>query len=132
MIVAVAIVIAPATIPGEIGTLRFIVNVSSPSTMSSSITAMFTVLLLLPAVITAVCGIELKSTSPPETTVRSTHYNYPLLIISVVRIKRYSFFVCLLQHACMFTDYCCQLVGCMEDVESFMHISSLIYLHSSN
>ena len=67
MIVAVAIVIAPATIPGDTGTFKFIVNVSSPSTMLSSITAMFTVLLLVPAVITAVCMSELKSL--PETSV---------------------------------------------------------------
>ena len=66
MIVAVAIVIAPAIIPGETGTFKFIVNVSSPSTMLSSTTVMFTVLLLLPAVIVAVCVAELKS-SPSET-----------------------------------------------------------------
>ena len=66
MIVAVAIVTAPAIIPGETGTFKFIVNVSSPSTMLSSTTVMFTVLLLLPAVIVAVCVAELKSTLPPK------------------------------------------------------------------
>ena len=61
MIVPVAIVTPPASIPGDTGTFKFIVNVSSPSTMSSSVTAMFTVLLLVPAVITAVCVVESKS-----------------------------------------------------------------------
>jgi len=68
IIVAVAIVIVPATIPGpsEDGTFRFIVNISSPSTMSSSTTKMFTVLLLVPAVIVAVCDVESKSTLLPD------------------------------------------------------------------
>ena len=65
MIVATAPVTVPGIIPGNIGTFKFIVNVSSSSTMSSSITAMFTVLLLVPAVIVAVCIAELKSTLPP-------------------------------------------------------------------
>ena len=68
MMVAVAIVIAPAVIPGasESGTFKFIINISSPSTMSSAITVMFTVLLLVPAVIVAVCDVELKSILFPE------------------------------------------------------------------
>ena len=65
MIVPVAIVTSPATIPGDTGTFKFIVNVSSPSTMSSSTTAMFTVLLLVPAMITAVRVEESKSSLPP-------------------------------------------------------------------
>ena len=67
MIVAVAIVIAPAIIPGpsEAGTFKFIVNISSPSTMSLFITGIFMVLLLDPAVIVTVCVVELKSTLPP-------------------------------------------------------------------
>ena len=65
MIVPVAIVIPPASIPGDTGTFKFIVNVSSPSTMLSSVTAMFTALLLVPAVITAVCVVESKSSLPP-------------------------------------------------------------------
>ena len=56
--VAVAMITAPAIIPGETGTFKFIVNVSSPSTMSSSITAMFTVLLMAPAGITTFCVVE--------------------------------------------------------------------------
>ena len=60
---------APAIIPGasEDGTLRFIVNTSSPSTMVSFITVMCIVLLLAPAVITAICVVELKSILSPET-----------------------------------------------------------------
>ena len=66
MIVAVAIVILPAVIPGEVGTFKVIVNISSPSTMLSLITVILTVLLLDPAVIVAVCVAELKSTPPPN------------------------------------------------------------------
>ena len=67
MIVAVAIVIVPAIIPGEVaGTSNVIVNISSPSTMLSLITVMFTVLLLVPAVIVTVCVAELKSTLFPK------------------------------------------------------------------
>ena len=66
MIVAVAIVILPAVIPGEVGTFKVIVNISSPSTMLSLITVIFIVLLLAPAVIVAVCVAELKSTPPPN------------------------------------------------------------------
>ena len=85
MIVAVAMVIEPAIIPGETGTFKFIVNVSSPSTMSSSITAMFTVLLLVPAVIIAVCIAELKSTLLPVTTDKVL-----IVFCDNVRIKCYS------------------------------------------
>ena len=68
MIVAVAIVIAPAIIPGpsESGIFKFIINVSFPSTMLSSITGMFTVLLLVPAVIVTVCDAESKSILCPK------------------------------------------------------------------
>ena len=66
MIVALAIVISPAVIPGEVGTFKVIVNISFPSTMSSLITVMSTVLLLVPAVIVTVCVAELKSTPPPN------------------------------------------------------------------
>ena len=65
VIVAVAMVTTPAIIPGETGTFKFIVNVSSPSTVSSSTTAMFTVLVVVPAVIITFCVVELKSTSLP-------------------------------------------------------------------
>ena len=58
-------VTAPPIIPGETGTFKFIVNVSFPSTMSSSIIVIFTVLLLVPAVIITFCVVELKSTSLP-------------------------------------------------------------------
>jgi len=63
MIVAVAIVVVPATIPGPSSKFKIMVNISSPSTMLSSCTVMFTVLLLDPAVIVAVCNVELKSAS---------------------------------------------------------------------
>ena len=71
MIVTVAMVIAPDTIPGpsEDGTTRFIVNISSPSTMLSFIIGMLIILLLVPAVIVTDCDTELKSTSPPITMV---------------------------------------------------------------
>ena len=39
------------------------INISSPSTRSSSITVIFTVLLLLPAGIVTICVVELKSMS---------------------------------------------------------------------
>ena len=63
MIVAVALVILPAVIPGpsEDGTVKLILNISFPSTMLSLITAMFIVLLLAPVVIVIVCGAESKS-----------------------------------------------------------------------
>ena len=53
--VAVAMIYSPAIILGlsDGGTFNSIVNISSPSTMLSFITVMFTVLLLLPAIITA-------------------------------------------------------------------------------
>ena len=65
MIVAFAIIRAPAIIPGDTGTFKFIVNISSPSTMLSLVTAIFTVLLLVPAMIIAFCVVELKSSFPP-------------------------------------------------------------------
>ena len=73
MIVALAIVISPAVIPGEVGTFKVIVNISFPSTMSSLITVMSTVLLLVPAVIVTVCVAELKSTPPPEMIIDVFH-----------------------------------------------------------
>ena len=66
IIVAVAIVIVPATIPGDTGTFKFIINVSFLSTMLLLVTAIFTVLLLVPAAITAFCVAELKSSFPPS------------------------------------------------------------------
>ena len=68
MITAVAMVIAPANIPGETGTFKLMVNVSYPSTISSSITVMFTVLLLVPAVMITFCVVDLKSTLLPKNT----------------------------------------------------------------
>ena len=63
-IIPVAVVIAPATIPGDTGTFKFIVNVSSPSTRSSFLTVIFTISLFVPAMIVAVCGVGLKSMPP--------------------------------------------------------------------
>ena len=63
MIVTVALVIVPVVIPGpsEDGTVKLILNVSSPSTMLSSVTGILTILLLVPAVIVTVCAAKLKS-----------------------------------------------------------------------
>ena len=63
MIVAVALVISPVVFPGpsEDGTVKLILNVSFPSTMSSSVTWTFTILVLVPAVIVTVCVAGLKS-----------------------------------------------------------------------
>ena len=57
---------APATIPGDTGTFKFIVNVSSPSTMLSLVTVILTVLLLVPALIIAFCVADMKSILFPE------------------------------------------------------------------
>ena len=67
MIVAVALVNEPALMlgPYEEATFNWRVNVSSPSTMVSFITTIFTVLLLFPEIILAYCVVDLKSTSPP-------------------------------------------------------------------
>ena len=63
MIVTVALVIVPVAIPGpsEDGTVKLILNVSSPSTMLSSVTGIFTILLLVPATIVTVCTVDVKS-----------------------------------------------------------------------
>ena len=67
MIVTVVMIVSPAIILGasEDGIFKFTANISSPSTMVSLITVMFTVVLLVPALITAVCAVELKSTLSP-------------------------------------------------------------------
>ena len=63
MIVTVALVIVPVVIPGpsEDGTVKLILNVSSPSTMLSTVTGIFTILLLVPATIVTVCVVDVKS-----------------------------------------------------------------------
>ena len=63
IIIPVALVTLPATIPGARGngTFKLILNISSPSTMLSSVTATFTVVLVAPAGIVAVRGVVLKS-----------------------------------------------------------------------
>ena len=63
MIVTVALVIVPAVIPGpsEDDIVKLILNVSSPSTVLSSVTGIFTILLLVPAMIVTVCVAKLKS-----------------------------------------------------------------------
>ena len=67
VMVTVAIVIGSAFVlgPKEVGTSKLMVNVSSPSTMLSFITVMFTVLLVSPAIIFIICVADLKSTLPP-------------------------------------------------------------------
>jgi len=65
MIVTIAVVFSPAVIPGpsKDDTNKFILNVSSPSKVLSSITEIFTTLLLIPASIVIFCIAELKSFS---------------------------------------------------------------------
>ena len=63
MIVNIAVAFSPPIIRGlsEDDTNKLILNVSSPSKMSSSITEIFTILLLVPATIVVFCIVELKS-----------------------------------------------------------------------
>ena len=63
MIVTVTLVIVPVVIlePSEDGTDKLIINVSSPSTILSLNTGIFTVRLLAPAIIVIICIVELKS-----------------------------------------------------------------------
>ena len=79
IIVAVALVILPDTIPGasEDGTVKLIINVSSPSTMLSFVTGIFTVLLLVPAMIVTVCVVELKSVLFPEKRIYTDQNSQP-------------------------------------------------------
>ena len=76
MIVAVAMVMVPAIIPGDTGTFKSIANVSSPSTMLSFIIGMFTVLILVPAVIMEFCVTEVKSTFPKAIKVITFYKHY--------------------------------------------------------
>ena len=84
MIVTVALVIVPVVIPGpsEDGTVKLILNVSSPSTMLSSVTGIFTILLLVPATIVTVCVVELKSF--PN---RITKYMYVYFIANCINLN---------------------------------------------
>ena len=63
IIIPVALVTGPATTPGpsDDDTVKLILNISSPSTMLSLVTATLTVVLVAPAGIVAVRGIVLKS-----------------------------------------------------------------------
>ena len=63
IITPIALVIEPATIPGpsDDGTFKLILNISSPSTMLSFVTATLTVVLVAPAGIVAMRGAVLKS-----------------------------------------------------------------------
>ena len=63
IIVPVALVTKPATIPGasDDGRFKLILNISSPSTMLSSLTATLTVVLVTLAGIVAVREVVLKS-----------------------------------------------------------------------
>jgi len=62
-IIPVALVTLPATIPGpsDDGTFKLILNISSPSTISSLITGTLTVVVLAPAGIVAERREEVKS-----------------------------------------------------------------------
>ena len=84
MIVTVALVIAPAIILREVGTFAVILKVSFSSTTRSLITVMFIVLLLVPAVIVAVCAIELKSTLPPKMRIEIFHTELHEMLVSYV------------------------------------------------
>ena len=63
IIVPVALVIEPPIIsgPSDDGTSKLIVNISSPSTMLSFVTATLTVVLVAPTEIVAMRGVMLKS-----------------------------------------------------------------------
>ena len=63
IIIPVALVIEPATIAGlnDDGTFKLILNISSPSTMLSFVTATLTVVLVAPAGIVAMRGVVSKS-----------------------------------------------------------------------
>ena len=63
IIIPVALVIEPATTPGpnDDGTFKLILNISSPSTMLSFVTATLTVVLVAPAGIVTMSGVMLKS-----------------------------------------------------------------------
>ena len=63
IIIPVALVIKPAITPGpsDDGTFKLILNISSPSTMLSFVTATLTVVLVAPAGIVAMRGVVLKS-----------------------------------------------------------------------
>ena len=63
IIIPVALVIGPATTPGpsDDGTFKLILNISSPSTMLSFVTATLTVVLVAPAGIVAMRRVALKS-----------------------------------------------------------------------
>ena len=61
--IPVALVCEPALIlePSDDGTFKLILNISSPSTMLSFVTATLTVVLVAPAGIVAMRGVVLKS-----------------------------------------------------------------------
>ena len=61
IIMPVALVMSPVIIlgPSDDGKVKNILKVSFPSTMLSSVTVMFTVLLFVPAIIVTVCVVEL-------------------------------------------------------------------------
>ena len=65
IIIPVALLSEPATTAGasDDGTVKVILKVSFPSTMSSSVTATLTVVLVAPAGIVAVRGVVLKSSA---------------------------------------------------------------------
>ena len=68
MITPIALFLLPAVIVGLTvdGTFKLILKLSFPSTILSSIIVIFTVVLLFPAIIVAVCVRELKSLLPRE------------------------------------------------------------------
>ena len=75
VIVTVTLFLPPALIPlvTDEGILKMILNVSFPSTISSTLTGTLTLLLLFPLSNVAVSGVVLKSTPPVSQTLFSQH-----------------------------------------------------------
>ena len=80
IIVPVALVSEPATIPGpsDDGIFKLRLNVSSSSTMLSFVTATLTVMLVAPAGIVTVRGVALKSLS-----IKRNYINNIMMIMHV-------------------------------------------------
>ena len=87
----VAIVIEPAVMPLNIGTVNVKVNSSVISTILSTITGTLTLLVELPPVNVAVSGVVLKSSPPVSQTfftqhiiIHKLHYYLQLTLVNVL------------------------------------------------
>ena len=78
IIIPVALVTDSATTPGpsDDGTFKLILNISSPSTMLSFVTATLTVVLVAPAGIVAIREVVLKSLPALNINIVNTKYYY--------------------------------------------------------